>query len=78
MAVTQTEINKLEEKVNLLSKAMYLILFEKQEKISKKETKEIEKRLASYLRGNKSEFVDLDDVIHNANSKNTQKRSKRS
>ena len=76
MAVTQTEINKLEEKVNLLSKAMYLILFEKQEKISKKETKEIEKRLASYLRGNKSEFVDLDDVIHNANSKNTQKRSK--
>ena len=78
MTVTQTEINKLEEKVNLLSKAMYLILFEKQEKISKKETKEIEKRLASYLRGNKSEFVDLDDVIHNANSKNTQKRSKRS
>jgi hypothetical protein len=77
VAVTQTEINKLEEKVNLLSKAMYLILFEKQEAISKKETKEIEKRLASYLKGNKSEFVNLEDVM-NAGRKNTQKRTKRS
>ncbi len=53
---------------------MYLILFEKQEAISKKETKEIEKRLASYFKGNNSEFVNLENVKH-FRRKNTQKHT---
>jgi hypothetical protein len=55
---------------------MHLLLFEKKEALSKKETQEIEKRLSSYLKGKKGDFVNL-DVISNAGSKNTQKRAKR-
>lgn len=76
MAATQTELNKLEKKVELLSKAMHLLLFEEKETLSKKESKEIEKRLSAYLKGKKSEFLNLKDVT-NAGSKNTQKRAKR-
>jgi len=39
---------------------MHLLLFEKKEKISKKDAREIEKRLSAYLQGDKSEFVDLE------------------
>jgi ElaB/YqjD/DUF883 family membrane-anchored ribosome-binding protein len=76
MTAAQTELNKLEKKVELLSKAMHLLLFEEKETLSKKESKEIEKRLSAYLKGKKSEFVNLEDVT-NAGSKNTQKRAKR-
>lgn len=54
---------------------MHLLLFEEKEGLSKKESSEIEKRLSAYLKGKKSEFVNLEDVI-NAGSKNT-KRTKR-
>jgi hypothetical protein len=55
-----TSINELEKKVDLLSRAMHLLLFEKKVKISKKEAREIEKRLSAYLHGDKSEFVNFD------------------
>lgn len=71
----QTGLKKLEKKVNLLSKALHLLLFEEKEKISKKEAREIEKRLSTYLKGRKNQFVNLEDVL-NA-SKNKQKSSKR-
>ncbi|WP_268542058.1 hypothetical protein [Candidatus Nitrosotenuis cloacae] len=76
MTASQTELNKLEKKVELLSKAMHLLLFEEKEVLSKKESKEIGKRLDAYLKGKKNEFVDLEDVTI-ADSKNTQKRTKR-
>jgi hypothetical protein len=76
MTAAQTELNKLEKKVELLSKAMHLLLFEEKETLSKKESKEIEKRLSAYLKGKKNNFVNLEDVT-NAGSKNTQKRAKR-
>jgi hypothetical protein len=71
-----TSISELEKKVNLLSRAMHLLLFEDKEKISKKEAGVIEKRLSAYLQGDKSEFVNLEDVL-NAERKNKQKGSKR-
>lgn len=71
----QTGLKKLEKKVNLLSKALHLLLFEEKEKVSKKEAHEIEKRLSTYLKGRKNQFVNLEDVL-NA-SKNKQKSSKR-
>jgi hypothetical protein len=57
MTAAQIELNKLEKKVELLSKAMHLLLFEKKEVLSKKESKEIEKRLSVYLKGKKGKFV---------------------
>lgn len=72
----QTELKELERKIDLLSKALHLLLFEKKEKISKKEVNEIKRRLSAYLRGKKNQFVNLEDVL-NIGSKNTQKGSKR-
>ena len=72
----QTGLKKLEKKVNLLSKALHLLLFEEKEKVSKKEIHEIEQRLSAYLKGKKNQFVNLEDVL-NAESKNKQKSSKR-
>jgi ElaB/YqjD/DUF883 family membrane-anchored ribosome-binding protein len=73
---TQTGVKKLEKKVNLLSKALHLLLYEEKEKISKKEAREIERRLSAYLKAKKDDFVNLEDVV-NAESKNKQKGSKR-
>lgn len=72
----QTNLGRLEKKVDLLSKAMHLLLFKEKESISRKEAREIEKRLSAYLQGNKREFVDLEDIL-NAERKSTQKGSKR-
>jgi len=58
----QTELKKLEKRVNLLSKALHLLLFEEKEKVSKKEAYEIEQRLSAYLKGKKNQFVNLDDI----------------
>jgi hypothetical protein len=66
----------LESKVDLLSKAVNLLIFGKKEIISKKEAKEIQKRLGDYVKGNESEFVNLED-ISDAKRKNPQKSSKR-
>jgi hypothetical protein len=71
-----TSLDKLEKKIDLLSRAMHLLLFEEKEKISKKEAREIEKRLGAYLRGDKGEFVSLEDVL-DAERKNTQKSPER-
>ena len=73
---TQTGVKKLEKKVNLLSKALHLLLYEEKEKISKKEAREIERRLSAYMKAKKNDFVNLEDVV-NAESKHKQKGSKR-
>ena len=73
---TQTGVKKLEKKVNLLSKVLHLLLYEEKEKISKKEVREIERRLSAYLKARKDDFINLKDVI-DAVSKHKQKGSKR-
>lgn len=67
--MTQTELHELEKRVNLLSKALHVLLFEEKENVSKKEAQEIERRLSSYLNGRKNEFVNLEDVSNNEKSK---------
>ncbi len=71
----QTELKKLEKKLDLISKALHLLLFEKKEKMSGKESREIERRLSAYMKGERNQFVNLEDVL-NAGSKNKQKSSK--
>ncbi len=73
---TQAGMKKLERKVNILSKALDLLLFEERERISKREAREIKQRLAAYMKGKKNQFVNLEDVL-NAERKNKQKGSKR-
>ena len=54
---------ELERKVDILSKALYLILFEEAEAISKKEVEELKERLNAYVQGKKDEFVSLDEML---------------
>lgn len=56
----QTGLKRLERKVNLLSKALNLLLFEEKERISKNEAREIERRLSAYQRGKKNQFVSIE------------------
>jgi hypothetical protein len=69
-------LDLLEKRVNLLSKAVNLLMFEEKERISRREALEIQRRLRDYLKGNETEFVKLED-IPDVNRKDTQKRSKR-
>lgn len=73
---TQARIKKLERKVNILSKALDLLLFEERKRISTKAVCEMKQRLAAYMKGQKNQFVNLGDVL-NAERKNKQKGSKR-
>jgi hypothetical protein len=57
-----TSTSELEKRVDLLSRAMRLLLFEEKETISKKEARVIEKRLTAYLQTDKSEIEDLEGV----------------
>ena len=66
-----TRRDRLEKKIDLLSRAMHLLLFEKKEKTSRKETREIEERLSAYLQDDRSEFTSLEDVLLNVECKNT-------
>jgi len=59
----EVKVLELERKVNILSKALYLILFEEAEAISKKEVEELKERLNAYVQGKKDEFVSLDEML---------------
>jgi len=59
----EAKISALEKKVVAISKALYLILFEKAEAFPKKEVKELRTRLNAYLQGRRDEFVSVDEML---------------
>jgi hypothetical protein len=59
--MTKAGLNK--PKINLLSKALHLLLFKEREQISRKEARELEQRLSTYIKGEKNQFVNLEDVL---------------
>jgi hypothetical protein len=59
----ETRVIKLERKVNALSKALDLLLFEEPEELSKEESDELKERLSDYLRGKKDMFVPLEEPL---------------
>lgn len=54
---------ELERKVDVLSKALYLVLFGEAEAVSKKEVAELKERLNAYVQGKKDDFVPLDEML---------------
>lgn len=59
----ETKMVRLEKKVNLLTKAMEIMLLES-EVLSPKELKEVKSRLRDFLAGKKNKFVSLEDALH--------------
>lgn len=59
----EVKVLELERKVDILSKALHLILFEEAEAISKKEVEELKERLNAYVQGKRDEFVSLDEML---------------
>lgn len=61
MTEVEVKVNELEKKVELLAKAVSMMMMEGEE-LSEDEVKEIRSRLNDWLRGNKEEFVDLEEI----------------
>lgn len=62
--------------VDLLSKAMHLMLFQEKESVSRKQARELDKRLLSaYQRADKSESADLDAIFECNGKQNGSERA---
>jgi hypothetical protein len=59
----KVKVLELERRVDVLSKALYLILFEEAEAVPKKEVEELKERLNAYVQGKRNEFVPLDEML---------------
>ncbi len=67
--MSSRELVELERRVDLAMKGMNLLLFGEAESISRKEKRELQKRLGDYLAGRKSEFVELKSLQGSATQK---------
>ncbi len=61
MAEVEAKVYELEKKVELLAKAVSMMMLEGEE-LSEDEIKEIRSRLSDWLRGKREEFVDLEEI----------------
>ncbi|MBS7618898.1 hypothetical protein KEJ25_09985 [Candidatus Bathyarchaeota archaeon] len=61
MTEVEVKVNELEKKVELLAKAVSLKMMEGEE-LSEEEVKEIRSRLNDWLKGNREEFVDFEEI----------------
>jgi len=61
MAEVEAKVNELEKKVELLAKAVSMMMLEGEE-LPEDEVKEIRSRLNDWLRGKRGEFVDLKEI----------------
>jgi len=61
MAEGEAKVNELEKKVELLAKAVSMMMLEGEE-LPEDEVKEIRSRLNDWLRGKRGEFVDLEEI----------------
>jgi len=54
---------ELERKIDVLSKALYLVLFEDAEALPKKEVEELKELLSAYVQGKRDDFVPLNELL---------------
>lgn len=54
---------ELEQKIDVLSRALYLMLFEDAEALPKREVEELKKLLSAYVQGKRDDFVPLDELL---------------
>ena len=62
MSNVEVRVSELEGKIRLLAEAMNLLLMEGEE-LPEEEVKEIKSRLNDWLKGNKDEFVDFEEIV---------------
>lgn len=61
MTEVEVKVNELEKKVELLAKAVSLMMMEGEE-LSEEEVKEVRARLNDWLKGSREEFVDFEEI----------------
>lgn len=61
MTEVEVKVNELEKKVELLAKAVSLMMMEGEE-LSEEEVKEVRARLNDWLKGSTEEFVDFEEI----------------
>jgi len=54
---------ELERKIDVLSKALYLVLFEDAEALPKREVEELKELLSAYVQGKRDDFVPLNELL---------------
>jgi ElaB/YqjD/DUF883 family membrane-anchored ribosome-binding protein len=62
MPKLEVKVSELEEKVRLLARAINLMLMEGEE-LPEEEVKEVRSRISDWLKGNKDEFVSLEEAV---------------
>ena len=72
----EAKLLELERRVDALSKALHLILFEEAVTVPRKENDELKERLSDYVNGKKAEFVPLDVLLGNAQGNTAQESRK--
>lgn len=61
MTEVEVKVNELEKKVELLAKAVSLMMMEGEE-LSEEEVKEVRSRLNDWLKRSREEFVDFEEI----------------
>jgi len=59
----EVKVLELERKVDVLSRAFYLMLFEDAEVLPKEELEELKELLSGYVQGKREDFVSLDELL---------------
>jgi len=57
-----SKVDRLERKVDVISRALDLILFEEPECLTEEEVKDLRQAMEDYLQGRKDKFVALDEL----------------
>ena len=58
----ESKVDRLERKVDAMSKALNLVLFEEPETLTADEVKELKEAMGDYLHSRKEKFISLDEL----------------
>ena len=65
MFVVESRLLELEKRVDVLERALYLLLFEEGEDVSREEVEEIRERLKDYFEDRMKEFISFEEFEEN-------------
>ena len=65
MFVVESRLLELEKRVDVLERALYLLLFEEGEDVSREEVEEIRVRLKDFFEGRMKEFISFEEFEEN-------------
>jgi len=63
--VVESRLLELEKRIDILERALYLLLFEEGEDVSREEVEEIRERLKDYFEGRMKEFISFEEFEEN-------------